>query len=811
MDDDVYKVLTPDLYRTNLFRILGLPVTAAARDVQRREARRELEAKLGLPTLAAAGGLLALSPPPDQDEIRRALARLHAPLDRFQAEFFWFWPLHEGPDPALRAVEEGRPADAAAIWGRETGPPDRRAAARHNLAVFFHLFALDRELARGAGTADAKPRTELDALWQRALGQWAEIHADPEFWQVVSHRAAALNDAKVSPRLVARIRESLPTGLLHIHARLAFAAAEQSSSADVTRHLQLLKSARFEATARQGALRHALAAWEGQIREAIDRAKTTWRAAPHRANENVRSIYEDCGRLVSIVDAVVDNVSAPLRSREGGAFTDMRNELRDMIAEAMFEGQMAYTAKVDDWGESLRLLELARKMAAGDALRVLLDENLATVRENAKIGSEWCAPGYWDLPDATIATLEEARGLMQRSDFEGALTLLSALPLSIERPLRRAASHCLTAWGVQIFNAALREFRQEPPIRRRLIDRFAADRSPLHRFPDSELPDFMKPPCPSCGSQAYKRWSQFKVRDISVWLCGDCADTLDEESEGKRNVFRRELASALERQLLADELYPDDPRARLNLGILEQHAREVQCALPGTASFKARFHHDERFIPVRLPASPEDAVCHYCGEAPPSPDCAIQLPMCGDVEREQRLFGESTMIRTAMVVVPRCRRCRDAHRDLGDRRAQWRDRREQASQAAASGFERKARLVAGLTGVLTWTGTAYALYVIAGAGTALSVVVGLLAGAGAGAATLIGSKRHADGGVEVATQRFVAETPEPMLPSGIKPEEAYLDFRTVLELRLKGWSFGHAYAPERTASREATGLVSAEL
>ncbi|WP_395713846.1 hypothetical protein [Reyranella sp.] len=806
MDDDVYKVLTPDLYRTNLFRILGLPVTAAARDVQRREARRALEAKLGLPTLAAAGGLLALSPPPGQDEIRGALARLHAPLDRFQAEFFWFWPLDEWPDPALRAVEEGRPADAAAIWGRETGPPERRVAARHNLAVFFHLSALDREQARAA---EAKPRTELDALWRRALGQWAEIHADPQFWRVVSHRAAALNDAKVSPRLVARIRESLPTGLLHIHARLAFAAAEGSNSADVTRHLQLLKSARFEATARQGALRHALALWEDQIREAIDRAKTTWRAAPHRANENVRSIYDDCGRLVSIVDAVVDNVAAPLRSMEGGAFADMRNELRDMIAEAMLEGQMAYTAKVDDWGESVRLLELARQMAAGDALRVLLDENLATVRENAKSGSEWCAPGYWDLPDATIATLEEARALTMASDFEGAMTLLSALPSSIDRPLRRAASFCLTAWSAQIFNVAIREFRQEPTMRRRLIDRFAADRSPLHRFPDPELPDFMKPPCPSCGNQAYRRWSQFKVRDIPVWLCRDCADTLDVEIEGKRNVFRRELAAALECQLLADELYPDDPRTRLNLGILEQHARDLQCALPGTASLMTRFHHTERFIAVTLPASPEDAVCHYCGEAPPSSDCAIQLPMCGDIERERRLFGESTMIRTAMIVVPRCLRCRDAHRDLGGRRVQWRDRREQVTQAAVSRFERKARIVAGLTGVSTWAGAAYGLQSIAGAGVALAVVVGLLAGAGAGAAMITGSKRRAEGGTEAAMQRFVAETPDPSLPSAIKAEEAYLDFHTVRELRQKGWSFGHTYALERPASREATGLVSA--
>ena len=91
----------------------------------------------------------------------------------------------------------------------------------------------------------------------------------------------------------------------------------------------------------------------------------------------------------------------------------------------------------------------------------------------------------------------------------------------------------------------------------------------------------------------------------------------------------------------------------------------------------------------------------------------------------------------------------------------------------------------------------------------MAVVVGLLAGAGAGAAMITGSKRRAEGGTEAAMQRFVAETPDPSLPSAIKAEEAYLDFHTVRELRQKGWSFGHTYALERPASREATGLVSA--
>jgi len=810
MDDDAYKALTPDLYRTNLFRILGLPVTAAARDVQRREARRDLHAKLGLPGLEIAGGRLALHPPPGRDEIRGALARLHAPLDRFHAEFFWFWPLEEGPDPALRAVEEGRLADAATIWDRESGPPHRRAAAFHNLAVFLHLSALDREHALAGGAADAKPRAdELASLWQRALRHWADIHADASFWQLVSRRAAALNDAKVSPRTVAGIRASLPTGLLHIHARLAFAAAERSQGADVTRHVQLLGSTRFDAAARQEALRLALAMWEGQIGEAIDRARTTWRAAPHRANENVRSMHQDCGRLVSIVDSVVDKIADPLRSIDGGVLADVRNGLRDRIAEAMLEGQATFTAKVDDWGESARLLELARGMAAGDALRVLLDENLSAIREIAKGGSEWCAPGYWNLPDATLVKLEEARGLTRASDFEGAMTILGALPSSLGRPLRRAASYCLTAWSAQIFNEANREFRQEPPIRRRLIDRFAADRSPLHRFPDDELPDFMKPPCPSCGSQTYRRWSRFTIRDIAVWLCGDCADTLDGENEGKRNIFRRELARALERLLLADELYPDDPRAKLNLGILEQHASEVQCALPGTASLKARYHHSQRFIPVALDAGPEDSVCHHCSEAPPSPDCAIQLPMCGDVENERRLFGDSVVVRTAMIVVPRCRNCRDAHRDLVRQRAHWRERRDEISGAAATQLGHKARLAAGVAGASTWAGTAVGLHaLVTGAGLAVPIAVGLLAGMGAVAVTIVGLKRRSAARAQAALREFVAGTAEPALPPGIKPEEAYLDFRMVEELRSKGWSFGHAYAPEQAASREVTGLVS---
>ncbi|MFO1163111.1 MAG: hypothetical protein U1E60_30050 [Reyranellaceae bacterium] len=776
-------------------------MTAAGRDMQRREARRALEAKLGLATMTAAGGGLALRPPPTPVESRAALARLHDPVQRFQAEFFWFWPMDEGGrDPALRAVEEGRLADAAALWGREVSAPDRRAVARHNLAVLLHLSVLDQE------QADAKPDAELEGMWRRALDQWAEIHADREFWLLVSRRAAALDDVKVSPRLVSQVRESLPTGLLHIHALLAFAAAERSHIAGVTRQLRILREARFDAGARQAALRHALTLWEGQIKEEIDRARTTWRTAPHRANENVRSMYEVCTRLISTVDAVVANVGD--LAMDGPVLGHVRNDLHDMVAEAMFEGQVTFTAKIDDWDESAELLELARKMAAGDPLRARLDENLSVVRENAKSASEWCAPGYWDLPEALIGRLEEARELVRRSDFEGALRLLNGIELTHERPIRRAASHCLAAWAVQIFNAAISEYRQEPPIRRRLVDRFAAERSPTRRFPDAEMPDFLKAPCPSCGSQEYKRWSQFKVRDVEVWLCGSCADLLDQEVEGQRNAFRRELTSALERLLLADELYPDDAKVKLNLEILEQQAHELQCALPGTVSLKARLHRNESFLPATQTVSPRDSTCHFCESGSPTSDCAISVPMCGDVENRQGLLGRSVVVRTTMIVVPRCRACRDAHRDLAVRRIRWNEIREDMVRAAASGIGPKARVAAGFAGALAWSFAAYGLHFVL-PGVILPTIVGLVAGAGATVAATVGIKRSLAAKGEAAIKAFMTGTPEPSLPSGIKPEEAYLDFRTIRELRRERWSFGHVYAPEQAVSEDAVGLVAA--
>lgn len=250
--------------------------------------------------------------------------------------------------------------------------------------------------------------------------------------------------------------------------------------------------------------------------------------------------------------------------------------------------------------------------------------------------------------------------------------------------------------------------------------------------------------------------------------------------------------------------------SKLNLGILEQHAREVQCALPGTASLKARLHHNERFIPVTPPANPADGVCHFCGGASPSPDCAVQLPMCGDVENQQGLLGQSTIVRTAMIVVPRCRGCREAHLDFSGRRTQWHEQRAETSQVTAAGLGRKPMLAAGLVGALTWAGTAYGVRsAIAEAGATMPNAVGLLAGVGATAATIIGLKRASAAKAQAAMQAFVAQTPEPSLPSGIKPEEAYLDFGVVRELRRVKWSFGRVYAPEQATPREVAGLVSA--
>src|ERR1017187_5902489 len=144
-------IATEDLFRKNSFRVSGLPVDATTREISKHIDKLKQMTELGLGG-GARRGPLTLEPPPTPDDIREAHQNLKDPERRILDEFFWFWPEDFGSsqtDPSIQALAAGDCDTALAIWkAKETSPSDG-VVAMHNIAVFWHVKALDTETKPG--------------------------------------------------------------------------------------------------------------------------------------------------------------------------------------------------------------------------------------------------------------------------------------------------------------------------------------------------------------------------------------------------------------------------------------------------------------------------------------------------------------------------------------------------------------------------------------------------------------------------------------------------------------------------------------
>jgi hypothetical protein len=76
------EIATPDMYRINAFRVLGLPVNVSPGDLNKHQKRMKMLANLGADASQAQPAILPLDPSPDADAIRKAGQRLHDPESR---------------------------------------------------------------------------------------------------------------------------------------------------------------------------------------------------------------------------------------------------------------------------------------------------------------------------------------------------------------------------------------------------------------------------------------------------------------------------------------------------------------------------------------------------------------------------------------------------------------------------------------------------------------------------------------------------------------------------------------------------------
>ena len=364
IDGSPFGEVTAGLYANNAFRVSGLPVNATSRDIRRRSEQLRVMAQLGGDSATgpdSGQGVLPLAERPGATAVADALERLRDPARRLVDEFFWFWPGQDDKhDEAMAALRRDDLDAAMNIWTSLSGAARPEAAvAAHNIAVLAHVRALDKPLLSDSVTL----------LWQFALTLWAGISASDVFWDLVTTRIREMADPRLTQDTVRQMRQALPSALLSINAQLALQASREGRLAETTGHVSLMRDSAFGAEAANRVLREHAEPILAKLRSMSQDAERSADSDPRRGAEAARLLLDQASPLIRDARLLL------------AADHPLVQGIKDEIASTAMRCAVRYVNETADLQAGHEVLDLALPIAATEAARKPILENLATVKE----------------------------------------------------------------------------------------------------------------------------------------------------------------------------------------------------------------------------------------------------------------------------------------------------------------------------------------------------------------------------------------------------------------------------------------------
>lgn len=302
------------------------------------------------------------------------MQRLRDPEKRLLDELFWFWPLGDGAetDAALPTLRTQGPKAAAEIWEAAEGQGGRRGGlAHHNLAILWHVAALDAEHEERLGDLSDVGREALPTLWDTAFQRWGELRKSGAFWEALRERVAETNDPRLNDSTVANIRKTLPEALAAVSARLAFADFDAGQTGACRRVLSKLWDSGLPHADIKRAIREALGPARARLKASNGSFEKKPDGAPREILVAAGRFLEQTERLLLLVDMALPAGDAT------------RTGLHDDVAMTVLGMTIAYVNESEDFRGSVSWLERAAKIAEGEAALDRIAENTDTARENA--------------------------------------------------------------------------------------------------------------------------------------------------------------------------------------------------------------------------------------------------------------------------------------------------------------------------------------------------------------------------------------------------------------------------------------------
>ena len=376
----------PNLYRKNAFRILGLPVDASTRDINRQMQRMRMLAGTGSDSLPRIGDLPSIDNSPDGDVIHSAVQRLRNPELRLADELFWFWPSPSEDsenDNVFPSASNGGDYDrVAGIFRAHERRSNGDPVSAHNLAVLAHALVLDLEHTALTETLTEEQRRQKEVYWKYAYAKWKICLSHEGLWKRLRARARELDDPRITTGLVRRFRATLPILLLSINARLCVSAAEKGDAEEARRHLQLMKNAGLAPAFVDETIRLACTSIQKQIKLQCNSARKQAEQRPEQADKTSR-------RLIEETDAPLAALKTILRTGHPD-----RQAACDDVALTVLECQIGFVLRTNNLQASLQLLQRTRSIAETEPARQRIQENIRIVEDNLACKPCWFCEEY---------------------------------------------------------------------------------------------------------------------------------------------------------------------------------------------------------------------------------------------------------------------------------------------------------------------------------------------------------------------------------------------------------------------------------
>lgn len=354
--------------------------------------------------------VFALNPPPRLEQIRESALRLQTPERRIVDEFFWFWPMKWGDgkqDPALLALAKGDKSKTYNIWTKllTSDRSEKNTISKHNLAIMFHLTALENELLNLKASLSNESLSKIDQHWRMSFKLWEELTENETFWSLISTRIRILDDPQLTTGFTRRMRATFPEALDKINGLLALQYMEDNRFDLASRHIVYMKETHQGFDNIPKTLAMITQPLQTRIRDAVFQATQIADKEPRMSAQAAKELFMA--------------VSKPLKIIKGFLSPNDHDRITlcDIVAESGLACADAHFRIEHNFEQCLEILKESQKFAESKETRNKISDDIVDTQNASLLNpiNQLCEQVYTIAQEKPEKSLEEAQQLLDAS------------------------------------------------------------------------------------------------------------------------------------------------------------------------------------------------------------------------------------------------------------------------------------------------------------------------------------------------------------------------------------------------------------